>query len=64
MRKRLKDLNVAEVACFLREERLKAFVDMVVEEEVRFFYSYFVFILFRRTRVTTTRRLDQRRDDG
>ena len=35
MRKRLKDLNVAEVACFLRDERLKVFVDMVVEEEVR-----------------------------
>ena len=34
MRKRLKDLNVAEVACFLRDERLKVFVDMVVEEEV------------------------------
>ena len=35
MKKKLKDLNVAEVACFLRDERLKVFVDMVVEEEVR-----------------------------
>ena len=35
MKKKLKDLSVAEVACFLRDERLKVFVDMVVEEEVR-----------------------------
>ena len=37
MRKRLKDLNVAEVACFLRDERLKGFVGMersLLNEEI------------------------------
>lgn len=44
--KNLKKLSVAEVACFLQNQRLSVFVDMAVDEEVSFFFSFFLSFFF------------------